>query len=1083
MTSLNGPLPFDQDAARTFLNLLGKQPHETRLRGFLPSGHQLKSRDSGRKGAFSSDSVVAWQQEGRGVYVVINNGGDTDAQITSCNALFCEWDDRDVSWQITAWRELNLPEPSFIVLTGGKSAHLYWRFTSPIAVETWRDLQTRLLEYADADRTLKNPSRVMRLPGAWHLGPDGSPNSQTVILGQPSGRSYTSDVFEHILPSPQVVQEQAAARAYRVPLDFPSHSLSEIQDALAFIPSAVPNQKQYAFYRNLMWGLIRACEEVGGTADDAIAFMSAHSPRFAEVRQVARSAFSHVNASTFWYWAQHHGYKSPKLSAGFDAFHPAQRKADNQEAAEAAELSYTDLIDLLVEAYRISDINAEVELTAQIKGRFRRSDGQIISSVMRALTPHSEKNDAVTVNLDDVHSLEYAADGWVIANKPQLLYASYGGGKTTLIVEKAIAICEGRSLVERRTITHPPGAALIIATDSGLQALKTTIQQLQYDDHPALDPTNPRLFLWGQCTEQGMDAWVADVPGILKLRRFVEEYGIKYVAVDSVKTVCAGGGFSYLDNDSVNNFIALIDRTICEPLNCCVEFVSHTGTEKGSHSGAKAWAEAPSMVCRLTPAYEETSQDGGQTADRKQIGVKAEFLKDRASMGGQRVVSYTLREAQGLLEPLPDVEVVGSCRDVLRAALEDAHARGLDGLRVAELVSAGDKAGRSYKTVINTLSAMAAGHRPEVIRPRGKRGKYALAPRSQKLTPAQDASNESRQEEEREIKRESPLGGDQNQQSGQNTSKSQSTTGVSQYPDFIPTPLSHRDKTAEIPSAATEVAETSVCPDFVPTLSRSSSPDLPHPDPVCPDSPDRDKAISPEPPATTDDSPLLLPDGERDLARVHTPARALYVDDSPLLEPLPIHFDEEAHRYRWLPTETWLAFSVTKIAAASKSPAAMARIRETQHIWEPRGKHVHSQLEAFLKGQPIDLGDYAEWVEPLLAHPMWKKLKPLAAEHRLADPDRSIAGTLDALCEHENGAIVLLDLKTQGSATSSPYSTNAQMGGYASMLPMHYPLMVDRCVTIWARPGATELTFADPATCIAEWEAKRDAFIAENVDF
>ena len=728
MTSINGPLPFDQAAAKTFLSLLGKPPHETRLRGFLPSGHTLKSTDTGRKSTFSSAAVTSWQQEGRGVYTVINNGGDTDAQITSCNALFCEWDDRDVSWQITAWRELNLPEPSFIVLTGGKSAHLYWRFTAPIPVDTWRDLQTRLLEYADADRTLKNPSRVMRLPGAWHLGPDGKANSQTVILGQPSGRSYTVEAFDQILPSPQVVTEQAQARAYRLPLDFPSHSLSQIQDALQHIPQAIPNQKQYPFYRNLMWGLIRACEEAGGTADDAIAFMSAHSPRFAEVRQVARSAFSHVNASTFWYWAQHHGYKSSKATEPFDAYSSAQRKADAQEAAEAAELSYTDLIDLLVEAYRVSDLNAEVELTAQIKTRFKRSDGQIISAVMRALTPQSTSSDTATVDLDLVHSLEYAADGWIIANKPQLLYASYGGGKTTLIVEKAIAICEGRSLIERRTITHQPGAALIIATDSGLQALKTTIQQLQYDDHPALDSANPRLFLWGQCTEQGMNAWVADVPGILKLRRFVEQHGIKYVAVDSVKTVCAGGGFSYLDNDAVNNFIALIDRTICEPLNCCVEFVSHTGTEKGSHSGAKAWAEAPSMVCRLTPAYDETSADGGQNVERNRIGVKAEFLKDRASMDGQRVITYLLREAQGLLEPLSDVELVGSCREAITAALRAAREAGRDGMRLGDLqTQIAGKHGRSAKTVANTLSAMCAGASPAVVRPKGMRGIYALA--------------------------------------------------------------------------------------------------------------------------------------------------------------------------------------------------------------------------------------------------------------------------------------------------------------------------------------------------------------------
>ena len=730
MTFISGPLPFDQDAAKTFLALLGKPPHLTRLRGFLPTGHPLKTQDPGRKGHFSAENVTTWQQEGRGVYAVINNGGDIDANIASCNALFVEWDDRPVDWQIQAWKELSLPEPSFIVLTGGKSVHVYWRFTSPIGPETWRDLQTRLLEYADADRTLKNPSRVMRLPGAWHLGPDGTPNGQTVILGQPSGRSYTVDDFEALLPTKELVREQDQARSFRVPFDFPSHSLGEIQEALHCIPEAVPNEGQYPFFRNLTWGLIKACEEVGGTREDAIAFMSAHSPRFAEVRQVARSTFSHVNASTFWYHAQKHGYRSPKANGGLDAFSSAQRRIDAKEAAEAEQLAYSELINLLVEAYKASDMDAEAEITVEIKNRFKRSDGQIISSVLRALTPHTKGEQARTVNLDNVISLEYAADGWIIRGKPQLLYASYGGGKTTLLVEKAIAICEGRSLIERQTINHTPGKALIIATDSGVQALKTTFQQLQYEDHPSLNPSSPQLFIWGQCTEQGVDAWVADVPGILRLRRFVEEEGITYVAIDSVKTVCAGGGFSYTDNDAVNNFVTLIDRTICEPFGCCVEFISHTGVEKGAHSGAKAWAESPSMVCRLTPAYEENSQDGGQNTQRKQIGVLAEFLKDRASESGKRSIAYRLNTDLGLLQPLPEVEVVGSCKDAIVQILSEAHERGQKGLRLADMASeAQERFGRSWKTVQNTLTALTAGRTPTVVRLKGQRGRYALAPR------------------------------------------------------------------------------------------------------------------------------------------------------------------------------------------------------------------------------------------------------------------------------------------------------------------------------------------------------------------
>ena len=37
---------------------------------------------------------MAEGKDGHGVYVVINEGGDRDKDITHCNALFSEWDDQ-----------------------------------------------------------------------------------------------------------------------------------------------------------------------------------------------------------------------------------------------------------------------------------------------------------------------------------------------------------------------------------------------------------------------------------------------------------------------------------------------------------------------------------------------------------------------------------------------------------------------------------------------------------------------------------------------------------------------------------------------------------------------------------------------------------------------------------------------------------------------------------------------------------------------------------------------------------------------------------------------------------------------------
>jgi hypothetical protein len=77
----------DFSAIRTFFKVIGKPTGTARLRGFFPNGHPAKGDDRGRKAPPSRKAVEEWQAEGRGVYVVINDGGDTDADITGCRVV------------------------------------------------------------------------------------------------------------------------------------------------------------------------------------------------------------------------------------------------------------------------------------------------------------------------------------------------------------------------------------------------------------------------------------------------------------------------------------------------------------------------------------------------------------------------------------------------------------------------------------------------------------------------------------------------------------------------------------------------------------------------------------------------------------------------------------------------------------------------------------------------------------------------------------------------------------------------------------------------------------------------------------
>ena len=300
-------LSLDLSQTKLFTSILKKQKGDLRLRAFYPSGHPFKSSDSGRKGEPKRTTVEEWQNEGRGVYAVINDGGDTDSEITQCRAVFCEWDDRPKEWQVDAWKDLGLPEPTIQVDTGGKSIHNYWVFAEPISVDDWKSLQTRLLDHADADRSLKNPSRVMRLPGTFHIDGDGNPGGLTTIINT-SENYYTIRDIEKGLPSRKIHEKMIEAGRYS---DYKARTLDEIREALDKVPARKAGTGTYHIYRNLFWGLIKACEEANSTRDQAISLMQANSPSWKGLHQIANSGGEKVTAGTFWYWAKHFGWRPP----------------------------------------------------------------------------------------------------------------------------------------------------------------------------------------------------------------------------------------------------------------------------------------------------------------------------------------------------------------------------------------------------------------------------------------------------------------------------------------------------------------------------------------------------------------------------------------------------------------------------------------------------------------------------------------------------------------------------------------------------------------------------------------------------
>ncbi len=260
--------PIDRGQADQFLALLGKDPAAARLRAFPhrlnPRRHNEKTNPNGikaRKGRYDLAEASRWQREGRGVYLVINDGGDIDEDITLCRAFWVEWDNRPVDWQLTAWREFGLGEPSIIVTTGGKSAHLYWVLSEPITPDRWLPIQAALISITGADRVNRNASRVMRLPGAYYLGPDGQASGQSLIHASTTNRYDVEEVEAWLTaaakPEPEPAPQAAADQFEGIPLwdasELPPRPPWMLREALEQVPPFAPQQGQYP----LLLGLAR----------------------------------------------------------------------------------------------------------------------------------------------------------------------------------------------------------------------------------------------------------------------------------------------------------------------------------------------------------------------------------------------------------------------------------------------------------------------------------------------------------------------------------------------------------------------------------------------------------------------------------------------------------------------------------------------------------------------------------------------------------------------------------------------------------------------------------------------------------
>ena len=329
----------------------------------------------------------------------------------------------------------------------------------------------------------------------------------------------------------------------------------------------------------------------------------------------------------------------------------------NKENEERPKRKKTELLNDIFEAALRGDKDSYAEDFAEMEVRFRKRTQDIHIELLGCLrNKYNKKSFEVgIVDMSKIKRLEYLLEGFCLIGEIGMLYAPFGEGKTSLACGMVRAIYKGTGFLDQAT-HRGKGDSLFIMSDGGasrfLEAVETTgLTEDMYKYTLTAD------------TNQGKKNWKCDLNGLIYLHDFLKERpNIKFIVIDSVKSMLSGTPFKYTDNEQADLIIGFLREIIAEPLGVSIMLLSHNSTQGDSSSGAKRWNEACGWVAQIKKVKE------GEKVNDKQR--KLCIWKDPRN--GRRVFDYKIDE-NGIFVPVYNSDMKGDCFGELKQHIQQLN--------------------------------------------------------------------------------------------------------------------------------------------------------------------------------------------------------------------------------------------------------------------------------------------------------------------------------------------------------------------------------------------------------------------------
>lgn len=193
---------IDLDTARAFLSHLGDS---YTFQSFDDSPTKRKKLARVLHGALDEHAATLSElnEQGAGIFVTVNETdgkGRKAANVTALRALFADADSGEVT----------LPIPPSLTVNSARGPHPYWLLEPDERLDRFTEAQQQIATALGTDPTVKDLSRVMRLPGFLHR--KGEPKLVTWEMG--TGKRYTIGEVLAAFPSAPKPKSRRASHRY-----------------------------------------------------------------------------------------------------------------------------------------------------------------------------------------------------------------------------------------------------------------------------------------------------------------------------------------------------------------------------------------------------------------------------------------------------------------------------------------------------------------------------------------------------------------------------------------------------------------------------------------------------------------------------------------------------------------------------------------------------------------------------------------------------------------------------------------------------------------------------------------------------